>query len=142
MWIYTAFMYLAIHLKYEKIISFMSFGIFNKKLITTNNDLLTDDEVKEKYSGLNFTNVHIVSQPNVRYNILTGEINSDITQDLISYDKHGCIIISVKNKDEIIVNVDTYNTLEGLKFLDPKDILIIFRHNTDKYRYKIIKHNA
>lgn len=126
-------------------------GTANEQVAELNKDdasyqLLTDEEVKIKYEGLDFNKVEIVLQPNFLYNIDTKKIN-DFVDKLIYLKSDGTL------KDVIIqppipkgnrnVSVQNYSFSKSewedeVKKLNTYKKIAIYRHKVAHYRYIVL----
>jgi len=97
-----------------------------------NYQMMTDDEVREKYEGLDFDKVSIVDHPTFIYNIDEMKILND-QKDYYEVNSDNHFVIKPGNRQ---VAVDCYSELD-LDTLNTKEGIAIYRHKTDNYRYKV-----
>jgi len=114
----------------------------NKKEKTKNTRpylLLTEKEVKEKYSFLDFDdkNIFIINQPNCCFSLETEKI---VNSTELEYDEKTMII---KNKNCVNINVDTIkiDDIETYMSKLSYDYLFIYAQDKDPntYRFKTLK---
>jgi len=91
--------------------------------LNPNYKFLTDDQIKEKYKGVDFSKVIIVDLPN---NLFCPDENEIITSDHFDYFND--------DRTKILTSVRTHSKLDTNK-LNNSECVIIFRQDTNNYRY-------
>ena len=99
--------------------------------------MMTDDEVKEKYKGLDFSKVIILDLPNNIWNIdeqkfVNGmEESHEVVPDT---DDNMRLQIKPGNRN---VSVDSYSLIQ-INALNKCNKIAIYRHKSDEFRYKVL----
>jgi len=100
----------------------------------SNYQMMTNDEVYEKYSNIPKSKIEIIDSPIVIY-------NSDEKKILNLYEerweiKNNRLQIKSGNK---IMNVDNYTMPPNVKNIKNGEKVLIFRHKTENFRFKILQ---
>ena len=99
--------------------------------------MMIDDEVKEKYKGLDFSKVIIVDAPHNIWNIDEQKfVNSMEESHEVVTDTNGNMIFQMKTGNRSVV-VDSYSLIQ-INALNTCNKIAIFRHKDPTYRYKVL----
>jgi len=101
--------------------------------------LLTEKEVKKKYSFLNFDNknIFIINQPNCSFSLETEKIANNVQ---LEYDEK---TMTINNKQYIDINVDTIKIVDIETYMSKLSFDYLFIYAQDKdpntYRFQTLK---